>query len=200
MRRIILSSVACLVVPYFSTLSHKRHDLREKFIEHKMCVLIFYTTLSETFFTLRIIQRDIIINVYRSSCKVLLLLSDFNGTWIFSTDFRKILSYQISLKSVQWEPSCLTRKDRQTDEQTYITKLIVTFRNFANAPIFKMTYFPAASCDSAPILTLRKCSCDTIYLFRLVSVKLFLFECADVTRALPAANLTCLITGGAVPD
>ena len=34
---IILPSVACLAVPYFSTLSHKRHD--------KMCVLIFSTTV-----------------------------------------------------------------------------------------------------------------------------------------------------------
>jgi hypothetical protein len=35
---------------------------------------------SEAFLILRIIQRDIIINVHRSLCKVPLLLSDFNET------------------------------------------------------------------------------------------------------------------------
>jgi hypothetical protein len=45
MRRIILPSVACPAVPYFSTLSHKWGEFREKnIIERNMCVLIFSTT------------------------------------------------------------------------------------------------------------------------------------------------------------
>ena len=46
MRRIILSYVACLAVPYFSRLSHKRHDFREKkVIGHKMCVFSYNVCL-----------------------------------------------------------------------------------------------------------------------------------------------------------
>ena len=52
MRRVIWSSVACLTLPYFSTLSHNRHDFVENFIGYKMCVLIFCTTLLEIFLIL----------------------------------------------------------------------------------------------------------------------------------------------------
>jgi hypothetical protein len=41
--------LSCPNVPYFSTLSHKRHDFRENVIEHKMCILIFSTISSEKF-------------------------------------------------------------------------------------------------------------------------------------------------------
>ena len=39
--RHIVTSVASLAPPYFSTLPHKRHDFRKKVTEHKMCILIF---------------------------------------------------------------------------------------------------------------------------------------------------------------
>jgi len=40
MLRIILSYVACLALPYFSTWSHKRHDFRQKLLNIK-CVSWF---------------------------------------------------------------------------------------------------------------------------------------------------------------
>jgi hypothetical protein len=78
--RITFSSVACLGVLYFSTLSHKRHDFL-KSIEHKFYILIFYSKLLATFRILTRIQRDVIISVHRhSGIKCLLFLSYFNGT------------------------------------------------------------------------------------------------------------------------
>jgi hypothetical protein len=71
MRRIILLSAACQCLPHFATLSHKRHDFRERTVLNVKCVRLTYPQLvSETFLIIRIIQRDIIISVPRQSCKV----------------------------------------------------------------------------------------------------------------------------------
>jgi hypothetical protein len=128
MRRIILWSVACLAVPYFSTLSHKRHDFRGKVIEHKMCVLIFCTTLVWRIFILGRIQRDIVINVHRSACKVPLLLSDFNETSNVYTNFQKKYS------NIKFHKNPFSGSRVVPCGQTDMTKLIVAFRKSANFP------------------------------------------------------------------
>jgi hypothetical protein len=62
--RHIMSSVAYVAVPYFSTLSHKRHNFQKKVVGHRMCVLIFCATFVEKLIVLRRIERD------RISCTV----------------------------------------------------------------------------------------------------------------------------------
>ena len=84
MRRITLRYVDYLTLSHFSTLSHKRHDIRKKKknSEHKMCVLISPIRLYETFIILGRNWRDMIKNVYWASCK--LFPSDFKENYIFS--------------------------------------------------------------------------------------------------------------------
>ena len=68
---IILSYVACPAVPYFPTLSYKRHVYQGKKVLNLQCVIWFsLQLLSETFLILGRNERHIIINVHRSSCKV----------------------------------------------------------------------------------------------------------------------------------
>ena len=75
---------------FFPTLSKKRHDFRKNIIEHKMCVLIFSASWSETFIILRGIHRDIVINVQRSSYKVPVIFMGFWWNFNFRDTFLKI--------------------------------------------------------------------------------------------------------------
>jgi len=67
-RRVILLSVACPALQYFSTLSQRHYCKKKKLLNIKSVQL-----LPETFLT---IQRDITI-VHRSSCKVPVILVRF---------------------------------------------------------------------------------------------------------------------------
>ena len=71
--------------------------------------------LSETFLTVRGTERDMIKMYSSQYIKYLLFLSYFNETWMLSTFFRKILKFQISRKTVQWEQSCSMRAGGRTD-------------------------------------------------------------------------------------
>jgi len=71
--------------------------------------------------------------------KCLLLLSYVNETWLFSTDFRKILTQKFNNNpsSGSWVAPC-GRTDEQTngrmDRQRNLMKLIIAFCNFAYTP------------------------------------------------------------------
>jgi hypothetical protein len=50
LRRIIFSSVACLPLPHFFALSHKRHHFHKKKIVDIKCVLVFYIYIYTSFY------------------------------------------------------------------------------------------------------------------------------------------------------
>jgi hypothetical protein len=62
--------------------------------------------------------------------KYLLFLPVFNDTWISLTDFQKILIYQISQKSIRWEPNC----SMQMDIYDEAGSLFFSPCNFVNTP------------------------------------------------------------------
>ena len=76
----VLSSTACLALQHFSTLSHKRHDFRgkKKLLSVKFVFWFFLQLWSYTFFSLRRIEQDVIVNVqYRSLRKLPVILVRF---------------------------------------------------------------------------------------------------------------------------
>jgi hypothetical protein len=113
---------ACALLSSVATFSHKRHDFRKKKKEllNKKCVFWFcLQLLSETFLILWRTERDMVKKYIGLHVKYRLFLSDFNETWIFSTDVRKILKYQIFMKihPLGAEPGCSMRTDGPTDRR-----------------------------------------------------------------------------------
>jgi hypothetical protein len=117
MRRIVLTSVACPAVPYFSTLSHKRHDFRGKGLNIKCVFWFSLQLLSQTFLIPRRHQRDITINVHRSSCTVPVILCQTLMEIKFSIQIFEKYS-KIKFHANPSGGSRVFRADRQTDIQT----------------------------------------------------------------------------------
>ena len=79
MHHILLLPVACLAVPYFAPLLHKRHDFRKRVIEHKRFVSIFSTTYVGNFY--RKEMSEVLSQMYVVlRVKYLLFLSYFKET------------------------------------------------------------------------------------------------------------------------
>jgi len=96
----IMSCVAALAVPYFSMLSHIRNDILKNCIEHKMCVLIFFTIFVRDIshsMKKSASERNGIINIHRSSCKVPYILMKLEYS---RQIFKKVLKYKISIRPV----------------------------------------------------------------------------------------------------
>ena len=91
-----------------------------------MYVLIFSTNLSKKILILRRIERDMIKKIYiglHIKCQV--FLSDFKETWIFSTDFRKILKkikFHKNPSSGRRVVPCRVQTDRHDEANSSFSK------------------------------------------------------------------------------
>jgi hypothetical protein len=125
--RITPSYVACMALPYFSSLSHKGMIFRKKGINTK---LVFGFSLK---IFLRITERDIVINVHPPSWKWLLFFSEFNESWEFS---RQTLE-KYSHTKFNENPFIGSRvlPCGRTERRLDVMQPIVGFRNVKNASI-----------------------------------------------------------------
>ena len=108
------------VRPY-SIFPHRTHDniFGRNIFYHKNMFWFHLQLPSEASLALRSVACDV---------KCSFLLSDFNETWNFRKEFRKVHKYQTSCQSVQWGPNCSMRTDGQTWRS-----LTFDLQNFANA-------------------------------------------------------------------
>jgi hypothetical protein len=131
LRRIILSFVACLVVPYCFHIIAYWHEFQEKIIENELCVLIFSTTfvwnisyLNKNSARYEHIFTYIFMSSTRYFCQILM-----------KPEFSWQILKKCSNITFHENPSRGSRRFPcwQTDRRRYMTKLTDDFRKFSSA-------------------------------------------------------------------
>jgi hypothetical protein len=120
----IMSPVASLALPNFSTLSHKRYDFQERNIERKMCVLMFSTTFVWNFSHCS----KNLASYYHKYSYVLVWSTHYSCQILVNLKF----SWQLSINNIKFHKICplgtkLFYEDRLDEGNS-------RFRKFANAP------------------------------------------------------------------
>jgi hypothetical protein len=121
--------VAPLSLLHISVLSQKRQDFlgEGNYWTWDICLDFLYNILFKIYLIIRIIKRNMNINMICCHVKYPFFLLDFNHTWIFTRDFQKMLNIIF-----HENPSSGSRVDWWG--RTGVTNLIVDFHNFPNAP------------------------------------------------------------------
>jgi len=82
------------ILQYFPTFSYKRHDCRQKKrLLIIKCVFDFLYNFCLKVSHSKRNERDMFRNIYSFSCITSVILVNFKVIWVFSTNFRKILTY-----------------------------------------------------------------------------------------------------------
>jgi hypothetical protein len=138
MRRIV-------IFPY---LINTRFSKEKKKLLNTKCVFWFSVQLlSATFLILRRTKRDMVINMYRSSCAVLVIIVRLQWNWNILNIFSRNPQMSSFMKICPVGAEVLHGGGR-TDRHD-MTKLVVAFRSFANVPIY---IYAARVCEGLYIL------------------------------------------------
>ena len=100
---IILSSVVCLALPYFSTLSHKWHNFWKNLLNKKWVLIFSVTSVWNISHSKKCVNEMLLKMYICKHVKYLLFFSDFNETWIFWEIFEKYLSNLMKIHAVRAE-------------------------------------------------------------------------------------------------